>query len=341
METAKRLLLILALPIALASTLVFVAHGGPARKAQLIVLSNSSPHVSVIDAETNQVIKTADIPKMTSWTWNTDRNYSDGKNLWLGMRNPDTNDVEVILLDLDSLRVTRRIPLGQDKTTLYIARASRTGRVFVAKHASGQMAVIDAKTYGVKTINVPVNNGVACDIDVAVGVDNKERAYVPTNTGNTVVSIDTTSLEVLQTQSFPDKTQPFMLTRSPDSRRIWVQERTGSNAVLNGLTLQLVERVATGKVPIINTYSPDGKVSFTGHVSPVVIAHDTETFREVWRSQVGADPEKLGVHPDGTFVYAILTKEGAVAVLEAATGKVVRKISLGTNPTGIFVRRIK
>jgi YVTN family beta-propeller protein len=82
-------------------------------------------------------------------------------------------------------------------------------------------------------------------------------------------------------------------------------------------------------------------LSFTGHASPVVIAHDTETFKEVWRSEVGADPEKLGVHPAGTFVYAILTKEGAVAVLEAATGKVVRKISLGTNPTGIFVRRIK
>jgi YVTN family beta-propeller protein len=337
----RRYIIVPGFVLFLATALAVATSPAQAPRAQVIVLSNSSPHVSVIDTETNQVIKTASIPKMTSWTWNTDRNYYDGKSLWLGMRNPDTNDVEVVLLDLDTLQVTRRIPLGQDKTTLYIAGASRTGKVFVAKHASGQMAIIDIKTYGVKTINVPVNGGVACDIDVAVGLDNKERAYIPTNTGNTVVSIDTTSLEVLQTQGFPDMTRPFMLKRSPDGRRVWVQEATGSDAVLNGLTLQLVQRLATGRVPINNTYSPDGKLSFTGHSSPVVIAHDTETLKEVWRSQVGADPEKLGVHPGGTFVYAILTKEGAVAVLEAATGKVVRKISLGTNPTGIFVRRIK
>lgn len=337
----KRFGLILFLPIFLAWTLVFVAHGRQAPRAQVIVLSDSSPHVSVIDAETNRIIKTANIPQMTSWAWNSDRNYYDGKNLWLGMRNPDTNDVEVVLLELDTLRVTRRIPLGRDNTTLYIARASRTGKVFVAKHGSGQLAVIDTKTYGVKTIDLPVNHGVACDVDIAVGPDKKERAYVPTDEGNTVVSIDTTSLAISQTVSFPGKTRPYMLKTTPDGRRVWIQEATGSNAVLNGLTLEVVKRVATGKFPIINTYSPDGKLAFTGHSSPVVIANDTETFKEVWRSQVGADPEKLGVHPAGTFVYAILTKEGAVAVLDAATGKVVRRIALGTNPTGIFVRPIK
>jgi DNA-binding beta-propeller fold protein YncE len=172
----------------LATALAVATSLAQAPRAQVIVLSNSSPHVSVIDTETNQVTKTASIPKMTSWTWNTDRNYYDGKNLWLGMRNPDTNDVEVVLLNLDTLQVTRRIPLGQDKTTLYIGGASRTGKVFIAKHASGQMAVIDTKTYGVKTINVPVNGGVSCDIDVVVGIDRKERAYIPTNAGNTVKS---------------------------------------------------------------------------------------------------------------------------------------------------------
>lgn len=324
-----------------ASTLVSAASTAQPPRAQVIVLSNSSPHVSIIDAQTNAVIKTTDIPQMTSWTWNDDNNYFDGKHLWLGMRNPDTNAVEVVLLDLDTLQISRRIPVGQDKTTLYIGKPSRTGRLFVAKHASGQVAVVDTKTYAlVKTIDVPVNGGVACDIDVARGIDGKERMYIPTNAGNTVVSIDTTSLQVLQIQSLPEKTLPIMLTTTPDGRRVWVQEATGSTAILNALTLQLVERVATGKVPIVNTFSPDGKLSFTGHSSPVVIAHDTETFKQVWRAQVGADPEKLGVHPAGTFVYAILTKEAAVAVLEAATGNVVKRISLGTNPTGIFVRRI-
>lgn len=78
-----------------------------------------------------------------------------------------------------------------------------------------------------------------------------------------------------------------------------------------------------------------------GHADDaVVIAYDTQTYREVWRAHVGAYPEKLGVHPAGTFVYALLTKERALAVIDARTGKVVQDIPVGTNPVGIFVRRL-
>ena len=105
------------------------------------------------------------------------------------------------------------------------------------------------------------------------------------------------------------------------------------------VTLRVVKRLPTGKTPIVGTFSPDGQVHFTGHAADtVVVAHDTKTFKEVWRARVGTFPEKVGVHPAGTFVYAILSREAAVAVLNARTGRVVTQISLGTNPTGIFVR---
>lgn len=337
-----RKLSFVALLLFLATTLVLAAPSA-VPNAQVVVLSNSSPHVSVIDAKTNQVIKTADIPKMTSWAWNDDNNFFDGKNLWLGMRNPDTNDVEVILLDLDTLRVTTRIPLGQDKITVYIGKASRRGTLLVSKHASGEVAVIDRKTRTVqKTGKLPVNGGVACDIDVTVAPDGIERAFVPTNAGNSVLSIDTATLQVWKTVRLPD-TNPFMLTASQDGQRVWVQERaTNSVAILDTRSLELIKRVPEGKTPIIGTFSPDGKLHFSGHAADtVVIAHDTLTFKEVWRSQVGTSPEKLGVHPAGTLVYAIVTKEAAVAVLDARTGKVVARIQLGTNPTGIFVRQVR
>lgn len=328
------------LPVCLLLLGAPLAFAAPPR-GEVIVLSNSAPHVSVIDAETNHVIKTADIPEMTSWAWNDDNNYYDGKNLWLGMRNPDTKDVGVALLDLDSLRVTKRIPLGQDAVTIYIGKPSRSGTVLVSKHASGEIAVIDRKTFAVRTLKLPVNGGVACDIDVATPADGIERAYVPTDTGNTVLSIETSTLKVLRTLPFPG-TRPFMLTAASNGTQVWVEERTGNSvAVLDGATLRLMKQVPAGKTPIVGTFSPDGKVHFIGHVADsVVIAFDTRTYKELWRSQVGTYPEKLGVHPAGTFVYAILTREGAVAVLDAHTGKVVKAIPLGTNPTGIFVRRI-
>ena len=70
--------------------------------AKLLYLSNDSPHITVIDAETNLVVETADVPEFTKWTWNDDNNYFDGKNVWLGMKYPEGDDAVVIALDVDT-----------------------------------------------------------------------------------------------------------------------------------------------------------------------------------------------------------------------------------------------
>lgn len=330
------------LTVALSLALVGSATGQRPAGAQVIVLSNSSPHITVIETRAHQVVRTADLPRMTTWTWNDDNNTFDGKHLWLGLRNPDTSDVEVILLDLDTLEVSRRIPLGQDRTTLYIGKPSRRGTVLVSKHASGELVRIDASSFAVDTVKLPVNDGVACDIDVVTtGPGALERAFVPTDNGNTVLSVDTESRQVVGTVPFAGS-RPFMLTASPDGSRVWVQERAGSAmTVLNARTLDVVKRIPTAQTPIIGTFSPDGKVHYTGHAGDVtVIAHDTATFRELWRARVGSNPDKVGVHPSGAFVYATVSREGQLAVIEARTGKVVARVPLGTNPSGLFVRRL-
>ncbi len=124
----KRHALLALLGILLVAALALAAPTGPPR-AQVFVLSNSQPNISVIDAETNRVTNTANVPSMTSWPWNDDNNYFDGTHLWLGVRNPSTNDVEVGLLNLDTLRIDHRIPLGQDRVSVYIGKPSRTGRL--------------------------------------------------------------------------------------------------------------------------------------------------------------------------------------------------------------------
>ncbi|MGH2360093.1 MAG: hypothetical protein ACRDGM_06065, partial [bacterium] len=70
----KRPVLLALLGILLAAALALAAPSGPP-KAQVFVLSNSQPNISVIDAETNRVIKTVNVPNMTSWPWNDDNNY--------------------------------------------------------------------------------------------------------------------------------------------------------------------------------------------------------------------------------------------------------------------------
>jgi len=327
--------------ILLTATLAFAAPSGPPR-AQVIAFSNSVPHISVIDGQTHQVIKTANIPQPLVWGWNDDNNYYDGTNLWLSARNPNTNAAEVVLLNLETLQFERRIPIGQEPSTLFIGRPSRTGRVLVAKFGAAELVAIDARTHSVvQTVKLPVDGGVLCDVDVAVGFDRRERAYLPTMAGNTVLVIDTATLRVLETLRF-EGTRPWMVTATPDGRRLWIQEQTGNaNVILNSTSLQLVERVPAAPAPDTGTFSPDGKLHFTGHfTNGFVIANDTDTFREVWRTQAGANTRTLGVHPAGTFVYAIMSNEGGVAVLETATGRLVTRVALGTNPAGLFVRRL-
>jgi YVTN family beta-propeller protein len=323
----------------------------PAAKARIFVLSNSSPHVTVIDGETSTVLRTADVPDLGAWGWSDDNNFSDGKELWLGVRDPRTNEAAVITLDVSSLEVTARIPIGKEATTTYIGKPTRDGLVFVAKHASWQMAVIDIKTKKLqKAVDVDVNAGTtgqpprwaACDSDATLGPDGIERVYMPTNAGTTTVALDVTSVKPLKVFSHPAGSRPCMLTVSPD-KKVWVQECDGNaNAILDPVTLDVVKRVGTGKGPVVATFSPDGALAYTGHSGDtVVLVHDTKTFAEVARVQVGTNPDKVGVHPNGKHIYATVSKEAALAVIDTATWTVTKRVPLGTNPTGLFVLPVR
>lgn len=309
--------------------------------ARLYAFSNSSPHVSVIDTETHTVVETTDIPDFTSWTWNDDNNFFDGENLWLGTRDPDSDEVAVLLLNLETLEVTERIPLGTEGVTLYIGKPSRQGTLFVSKHASGQVAAIDIDTREVLEIkDIPVNGGVACDVDVVVGSDGVERVFVPTDNGDTVLALDSETLEPMNVYEGEPDTRPFMLTAMTTKDQVWVQERnTNANLILDAQTLEIIERVPAGEGIITNTFSPDEALGYLGHSSAEFVSViDTENFEELARVQAGNNPQKLAVHPNGQFIYAVLTDEGAVAVIETGSWQVETRIPLGTNPTTVYVQ---
>lgn len=306
--------------------------------AQLVVLSNSSPHVSVIDTETLEVGKTADIADFTSWTWNDDNNHASGTELWLGTRNPDTNDVAVLTLDLTTLEVTHHIPIGQDEMTLYIGKATAEGILNVGKMGSGQVVAIDTATYQVlDTWDVPVNGDVVCDADVTADAAGRALFVYPTRDGDTVVTIDAATGETVKEIESPSGSRPLMLTTGPDGT-VWVQESGSNTNAVYDPELNLLNRFPTGQGPIVNTFSPDGTLSFIGYGGDTVVTViDTETYEEVAAVQAGTNPQKIAVNPDGAAIYAILTDEASVAVIDTASWEVAERVMLGTNPTGIFL----
>jgi YVTN family beta-propeller protein len=347
-----------------AAALVLVACGvsapapGPpapappaAAKARVFVLSNSSPQVTVIDGETHKILRTADVPGIKSWTWNDDNNYSDGAEIWLGARDPDTSEAEVITLNLSTLEVTARIPLGKEATTLYIGKPTKDGQLYVAKHASWQMAIIDIKAKKLlRAIDVPTNAGTSgtpprwavCDSDATTGPDGVERVYYPTSWGTTTVALDAKTGQPLRTLEHPAGSRPCMLTLSPD-KKVWVQECDGNAlAVLDPVSLEVLKRIPTAKYPIVASFSPDGTLAYTGHGSDTVVGvYDAKTFAEIARVQVGTNPDKVAAHPNGRWLYAEVSKEASVAVIDTTSWTVAERLPIGTNPTSVFVQVLR
>jgi len=183
-----------------------------------------------------------------------------------------------------------------------------------------------------------VNGGVVCDADIGVGPDGVERFYYPTQTGDTVVSINAETGETIAVTDTPEGSKPLMHTNAPDGR-MWVQEvSSNTNAVFDPVTLELVARIAAASRPVVATFSPDGKLAYIGHSGePIVQVIDTETLKEVTRVTVGNTPTKIAVHPNGDYIYAIASREARVYVIETGSWKVTGTIALANNPGGMFL----
>ena len=307
---------------------------------KLLILSNDSPHVTVIDAGTNLVLQTTDIADFAKWTWNDDNNHFDGQNVWLGLKYPGDDDAVVIALNVDTLEISSRLSVGKEAKNIYIGKATKSGILHVGKQASGEVVRIDtnsAKVLGTWD-SVPVNEGVVCDADIGIGPDGVERFYYPTRKGDTVVAIDAETGATIAETNTPDGATPLMHTNAPDGR-MWVQESgSNTNAVYDPVTLELVKRFAAAKGPVVATFSPDGKYAYIGHFGdPIVQVIDTETLEEVTQITVGNTPSKLAVHPNGKYIYAIASKEASVVVIDTGSWKVTGRIALGNDANGMFL----
>ena len=331
-------------------------------KAKAYVFNNNSPHIVEIDAETNEVLRSVDVPELDGkqWSWIDSKTYYDGTNLWAGIidypadqsiisRDPDSGiggDSKIVLVDLDTLTITGEIDVGPEKFWLYVGQPTKDGRLFVGKHGAHQVAVIETKTRKVlEIIDVPVpeveGDGApifwaTCDMAISIGPDGVERAFYPTWNGGTVVSLSNSG-ETLKITDFPD-IGPVMLSTSPDGN-VWVQElTTKTNAILDPVTLDVLGRFSAPGASDVS-FSPDGKLGYLGTGTSLTVA-DTETYSVLQTVEVGGGAGRSGAHPNGKFVYVNVGKENTVAVVDTSTWEVVKRIDVGTSPGGLFVRAV-
>ena len=315
---------------------------------EILVFSNTSPHVTAIDILTEEVARTGDIDGLVTWAWNDDNNYFDGRHLWLGTLN--AGSAELITLDVDTLTVTNRIPLGSEAEGVFLGKARQDGSLLVSKMAAGEVLTVDTATHEVTNTfsDVPLHGGVLADADLSIDAEGVERFVYPTGEGDRVVSLDPSSGAVLATAESKKGGNPTRLTASPDGS-IWVQE-SGKHtvAVYEPSALELVKRFQTGTEPILGTFTYDGSYAYTGHADDnFVQVVDTADLRALAHIRVGLNPQMVAVRPDFTRIYAMLTDDQAVAVVyqqdwEAnrftITSTKENTIALESPPVGMFLR---
>ena len=316
----------------------------PPATAKILAFSNDSPHISVIDAESNLVLETKDIENFTKWTWNDDNNYFDGTHVWLGLKYPEADDAVVIALDVNTLEEKSRHSVGKENKNIYIGKSTKAGVIHVGKQGSAEIVTIDTNAHEVIHTwkDLPrgqSEDGVVCDADVVEGSDGVERFYYPTLDGNSVVMVDAHTGAVLKETNSPEGSRPVMHTNNPKDGRMWVQEiGSHTNAIYDPLTLELVKRIPAAQKPVVGTFSPDGSLAYIGHAGdPIVQVIDTETLEEVARVTVGNSPNKVAVHPNGKYIYANASKESSVVIINTSDWSVAGRIELDSNPGGMFL----
>ena len=327
-----------------------VAAAAEGDAGEILVFSNSSPHVTAIDIRTEEISRSGDLDGFTTWAWNDDNNFFDGRHLWLGTLDAAAGTAELITLDVDTLSITNRIPLGSEAEGVFLGKARQDGTLLVSKMAAGEVLTVNTATHEVTNTfrDVPLHGGALADADLSTDADGVERFVYPTGEGDRVVALDPASGAVLATAESKKGGHPTRLTASPDGS-IWVQEAGKHTvAVYEPSTLELVKRFQTGTQPILGTFTFDGAYAYTGHADDTFVqVVDTAKLKALAHIRVGLNPQMVAVRPDFSRIYAMLTDDQAVAVVyqqdwevnsSTITSSKENTITLESAPVGMFLR---
>src|SRR4030095_7556083 len=148
------------------------------------------------------------------------------------------------------------------------------------------------------------------------------------------------SRKLVKTVSFPTRSKPHMLRVSPDGKEVWVQTaETDTNVVLSADDLSVLSAQPTGKYPVTNAWTPDGRYSIvTNGKDTIAQVFDAKTFKEVKRLPVGQGGTNIGFSKDGKTAFIAVTGANSVPVVDVQKLALESQIRAGKEPQGLIVR---
>ena len=131
-----------------------------------------------------------------------------------------------------------------------------------------------------------------------------------------------------------------MLRVSPDGKEVWVQTaEANTNVVLDASDLSVLATQPTGKQPVTNAWTRDGRYSFvTNGQDTFAQIFDARTFNEVKRLTIGLGGTNIGFSKDGKTAFIALRDANAVAVVDMPKLALEGRIAAGKEPQGLIVR---
>jgi YVTN family beta-propeller protein len=317
-----------------------------AAPAHVFVTNEDSGDVTVIDAARDEVTRTIHVGKRPRGL----RVSPDGALLYVAtsgsaksppmlaggtvpgdLPRDDAAD-GIAMVDVERGAVVRVLPAGRDPEAFDVTPDGKT--LYVSNEETAEVTVVDiASSRVVRTVKVGQEPE-----GVTVSPDGR-FVYVTSEAASEVDVIRAGTSEVVA--RIPTAMRPRAVAFSADGAQAFVTAELGGTLHIVDTTSQsAVGQLRTGKTgvkPMGVAVAPDGGHVYVANGREGSIAVIDVASRRLERTidGVGARPWGIAITPDGRKLYVAAMPD--IAVVDVATGKVVKRIQGGAAPWGVAV----
>lgn len=233
------------------------------------------------------------------------------------------------IVDTNTRQTVHSVLLGSEPSLVQVH-----GMTAVVAHAPLQISVIDLPTGEIKrTFNVaiePQNMAIASNGQHLVAThENFDELFVyDLETGEPVQQTDVSEYGV----------RPRGVVQSPDGKHLALAMEYSNKVLVLNSEYKVVDEVLTGEVPYAVAYNQTGSELVVALVRGKVIqVFDTDTLMLKRELPVGAQCLRFAFTPEDTHLIVACGLANKLAVLNYATGELVREIEQTTAPRGLAV----
>jgi YVTN family beta-propeller protein len=236
------------------------------------------------------------------------------------------NSVDVF--DLNNYNILSKISVGM--TPWGIVLDKNNGKIYVSNFGGNTITVIDEKSDKVVS-NIKVGNE-----PLGIAIDEKtDMIYVANNLDNTVSVIDGKTNQVLETVNV-GRSPSDIAVNEKDNIIYITNSGNDTVSVLNGATSMVMNTLKVGMNPAAITINPENGMVYVLNIYDGTISV-IDGFNVIKTIDLKKGVDNIAFDPLVNAIYVTDSNDNALIFINAQTGSIVKKLSVGTEPFGIAI----